>query len=165
MKAVAESQNQPLKYYDNNITGSLTLFKAVSRAGVKTLVFSSSATVYGNPGISQYSEDMPLSPLNVYGRTKWMVEELLRDLVFVDPKWRVACLRYFNPVGANCSGLIGELLRGIPNNLMPYIAQVAIGRLKKLQVYGNDYPTLDGTGRRDYIHVSDLARVHLLELE
>ncbi len=130
-------------------------------AGVKTLVFSSSATVYGDPGLVQYIEDLPLQPVNVYGRTKLMVEDILRDVKKADPAWRIALLRYFNPVGAHESGLIGEDPNGVPNNLMPFVAQVAIGKRPKLAVFGNDYPTPDGTGRRDYIHVDDLASGHL----
>jgi UDP-glucose 4-epimerase len=133
-------------------------------AGVKTIVFSSSATVYGEPASVQFREDFPLSPVNPYGRSKMMIEDILRDMARADPEWRVALLRYFNPVGAHASGLIGEDPNGVPNNLMPYIAQVAMGKLKELPVYGNDYPTPDGTGVRDYIHVVDLARGHLAAL-
>ena len=134
-------------------------------AGVKKLVFSSSATVYGDPGVVQYTEDLPLKPVNVYGRTKLMVEDILRDIKCADPIWRIALLRYFNPVGAHESGLIGEDPSGIPNNLMPFIAQVAVGKREKLEIFGNDYPTLDGTGKRDYIHVDDLAVGHLAALK
>lgn len=165
LKAVSESEAEPLKYYKNNVLGSLVLFEEMRRAGVKTLVFSSSATVYGNPGVVQYTENLPLSPVNVYGRTKLMVEDILRDLKKSESTWRVALLRYFNPVGAHESGLIGEDPRGIPNNLMPFIAQVAIGRREKLAIFGNDYPTPDGTCRRDYIHVDDLAAGHLAALK
>ena len=165
LKAVGESQAEPLKYYDNNISGSVVLFEEMARAGVKTLVFSSSATVYGDPGVVQYTEDLPLKPVNVYGRTKLMVEDILRDLKRADPAWRIALLRYFNPVGAHESGLIGEDPSGIPNNLMPYIAQVAVGKRKHLQIFGNNYPTPDGTGKRDYIHVDDLAAGHLAALK
>ena len=164
LKAVGESQAQPLKYYDNNVSGSCTLFAEMARAGVKTLVFSSSATVYGDPGVVELSEDLPLAPVNVYGRTKRMVEDVLRDLKKSDPAWRIALLRYFNPVGAHESGLIGEDPNGIPNNLMPFIAQVAVGKRRLLSVFGDDYPTPDGTGRRDYIHVDDLAAGHLAAL-
>jgi UDP-glucose 4-epimerase len=164
LKAVGESQSQPLRYYDNNITGSLCLFEEMQRAGVYSVVFSSSATVYGEQGTGQYREDAPLAPMSVYGRTKRMVEDMLRDLCAADPNWRVALLRYFNPVGAHPSGLIGEDPNGIPNNLMPFIAQVAVGKRAKLSVFGNDYPTPDGTGLRDYIHVQDLAAGHLAAL-
>jgi UDP-glucose 4-epimerase len=165
LKAVGESQSEPLKYYDNNVIGSITLLEEMLRAKVYTFVFSSSATVYGEPGVTQYQEDMPTAPMNVYGRTKLMVEEVLRDAASANPDLKIACLRYFNPVGAHSSGLIGENPVGIPNNLMPYIGQVALGILPKLKVYGNDYPTTDGTGLRDYIHVDDLAVGHILALE
>lgn len=164
LKAVGESVAEPLTYYDNNVSGSVVLFEETARAGVKTLVFSSSATVYGDPGVVQYTEDLPLRPVNVYGRTKHMVEDVLRDLKLADPSWRIALLRYFNPVGAHSSGLIGEDPSGIPNNLMPFVAQVAVGKRQKLAVFGNDYPTPDGTGKRDYIHVDDLAAGHLAAL-
>lgn len=165
LKAVGESVAEPLKYYDNNVSGSVVLFEEMARANVKTLVFSSSATVYGDPGVVQYTEDLPLKPVNVYGRTKLMVEDILRDLKKSDPAWRIALLRYFNPAGAHKSGLIGEDPSGIPNNLMPFIAQVAVGKREKLQIFGNDYPTSDGTGKRDYIHVDDLAAGHLAALK
>lgn len=165
LKAVGESVAEPLKYYDNNVSGSVVLFEEMTRANVKTLVFSSSATVYGDPGVVQYTEDLPLKPVNVYGRTKLMVEDILRDLKNADPAWRIALLRYFNPVGAHESGLIGEDPSGIPNNLMPFIAQVAVGKREKLQIFGNDYSTQDGTGKRDYIHVDDLAAGHLAALK
>lgn len=166
LKAVGESVREPLRYYDNNVAGSVALCQAMARAGVYTLVFSSSATVYGNPAELPISEDCPLSPpTNPYGRSKLMVEELLRDLAASDARWRVALLRYFNPVGAHESGLMGEDPNGIPNNLVPYIAQVAVGKLPALSVYGNDYPTPDGTGVRDYIHVVDLAYGHLKALQ
>ena len=165
LKAVGESQSQPARYYDNNVSGSLCLFEEMQRAGVYSLVFSSSATVYGDKGTGQYAEDAPLAPMSVYGRTKCMVEDILRDLCAADPNWRVALLRYFNPVGAHPSGLIGEDPSGIPNNLMPFVAQVAVGKLNKLSVFGNDYPTPDGTGLRDYIHVQDLAAGHLAALK
>ena len=164
LKAVGESQSQPLRYYENNISGSLCLFEAMQAAGVYTVVFSSSATVYGDQGTGQYREDAPLAPMSVYGRTKRMVEDILRDLVASDPKWQVALLRYFNPVGAHPSGLIGEDPNGIPNNLMPFIAQVAVGKRERLSIFGGDYPTPDGTGLRDYIHVQDLAAGHLAAL-
>lgn len=164
LKAVGESQSEPLKYYDNNVAGSITLLEEMIKAKVDNFVFSSSATVYGEPGATQYEEDMPTAPINVYGRTKLMVEEILRDSAKANPGLRVACLRYFNPVGAHLSGLIGENPVGTPNNLMPYIGQIALGILPKLKVFGNDYPTPDGTGLRDYIHVDDLAQGHLLAL-
>jgi UDP-glucose 4-epimerase len=165
LKAVGESVAEPLKYYDNNVSGSVVLFEEMARANVKTLVFSSSATVYGDPGVVQYTENLPLKPVNVYGRTKLMVEDILTDLKNADSAWRIALLRYFNPVGAHESGLIGEDPSGIPNNLMPFIAQVAVGKREKLQIFGNDYPTPDGTGKRDYIHVDDLAAGHLAALK
>lgn len=164
LKAVGESESEPFKYFDNNVSGSLVLFEEMASAKVKTLVFSSSATVYGDPNVVKYTEDLPLKPVNVYGRTKWMVEEILRDLKRTDAAWRIALLRYFNPVGAHQSGLIGEDPSGVPNNLMPFIAQVAVGKRAKLKVFGNDYPTPDGTGKRDYIHVEDLASGHLAAL-
>lgn len=165
LKAVGESQTQPLRYFDNNVTGSLCLLDEMQRAGIYALVFSSSATVYGDQGTGQYREDAPLAPMSVYGRTKCMVEDILRDVVRSDDRWQVALLRYFNPVGAHPSGLIGEDPNGIPNNLMPFIAQVAVGKRPKLAVFGNDYPTPDGTGLRDYIHVEDLAAGHLAALK
>lgn len=165
LKAVGESVSQPLRYYDNNIHGSLVLFDAMQEAGVKTLVFSSSATVYGDPHAVPIREDFPLSATNPYGRSKLIVEEILGDIVRADADWHIALLRYFNPVGAHESGLIGEDPNGIPNNLMPYISKVAGGTLKQLSVFGNDYPTSDGTGVRDYIHVVDLARGHLQALK
>ena len=164
LKAVGESVGKPLTYYDNNVSGSVTLIECMVEAGVKTIVFSSSATVYGEPAAVPIREDFPLSASNPYGRTKLMIEEILRDVANTDSAWRVALLRYFNPVGAHASGLIGEDPNGVPNNLMPYIAQVAVGKLRELPVYGNDYPTPDGTGVRDYIHVVDLARGHLAAL-
>ncbi|WP_374357565.1 UDP-glucose 4-epimerase GalE [Pseudoduganella danionis] len=165
LKAVGESVEQPLRYYDNNVTGSLVLFETMAKFGVKTLVFSSSATVYGDPASVPILEDFPLSATNPYGRSKLMIEEILRDLYKADPSWRIALLRYFNPVGAHESGLIGEQPNGIPNNLVPYVAQVAAGKREILSVYGNDYPTPDGTGLRDYIHVVDLALGHLATLQ
>ncbi len=164
LKAVGESVQKPLQYYENNVSGSLALVECMIEAGVRTIVFSSSATVYGEPASVPIREDFPLSASNPYGRSKLMIEEILRDTAVTDSAWRVALLRYFNPVGAHSSGLIGEDPNGIPNNLMPYIAQVAVGKLKELPVFGNDYPTPDGTGVRDYIHVVDLARGHLAAL-
>ena len=164
LKAVGEPVAQPLRYYDNNISGSVALFEVMAESGVKTLVFSSSATVYGDPHSVPIREDFPLSATNPYGRSKLVLEEILRDLSRSDETWHVALLRYFNPVGAHESGIIGEDPNGIPNNLMPYITQVAIGKLPQLSVYGDDYPTPDGTGVRDYIHVVDLARGHLAAL-
>jgi UDP-glucose 4-epimerase len=165
LKAVGESVSQPLRYYDNNVHGSLVLFEMMAEAGVKALVFSSSATVYGDPATVPILENFPLGATNPYGRSKQMVEEVLRDLAIADPSWRIALLRYFNPVGAHESGLIGEDPADIPNNLLPYIAQVAQGRLEMLSVYGDDYSTIDGTGMRDYIHVVDLAVGHVKTLE
>ena len=165
LKAVGESVEQPLRYYDNNISGSLVLFETMQKFGVKTLVFSSSATVYGDPASVPIFEHFPLSATNPYGRSKLMIEEILRDVALADPTWHIALLRYFNPVGAHESGLIGEDPNGIPNNLLPYIAQVADGRREQLSVYGNDYPTPDGTGLRDYIHVVDLALGHVKTLD
>lgn len=164
LKAVGESVAQPLRYYDNNVYGSLVLFETMAKAGVKTLVFSSSATVYGDPASVPIIENFPLSATNPYGRSKLMIEDMLRDLWKSDSAWRIALLRYFNPVGAHESGLIGEEPNGIPNNLVPYIAQVADGRREFLSVYGGDYPTSDGTGMRDYIHVVDLAVGHVRTL-
>ncbi len=164
LKAVGESQTQPALYYSNNVMGSLCLFEEMARAGVFTLVFSSSATVYGDQGSGQYKEDASLLPMSVYGRTKRKVEDMIRDLAAADERWCVVLLRYFNPVGAHTSGLIGEDPNGIPNNLMPFIAQVAVGKRDKLLVFGSDYPTPDGTGLRDYIHVADLASGHLAAL-
>jgi UDP-glucose 4-epimerase len=165
LKAVGESVLQPLSYYDNNVVGSLRLLEAMNTVGVKTLVFSSSATVYGNPQRLPLTEDHPLAATNPYGQTKLTIEHMLRDLQRGDDSWRIAILRYFNPVGAHDSGLIGEDPHGIPNNLMPFVAQVAIGRRPHLNIFGNDYPTPDGTGIRDYIHVVDLAIGHLKALE
>jgi UDP-glucose 4-epimerase len=165
LKAVGESVAQPLSYYDNNVVGTLRLLEAMRECGVQQLVFSSSATVYGDPQRLPLTEDHPLSATNPYGRSKLMIEDMLRDLQVSDASWRIAILRYFNPVGAHASGLIGEDPRGVPNNLMPYVAQVAIGRRAQLQVWGSDYPTPDGTGVRDYIHVVDLAVGHLRALE
>ncbi len=165
VKAVGESVEQPLSYYDNNVVGTLRLLEAMQECGVKTLVFSSSATVYGDPVQLPLTEDHPLSPTNPYGRSKLIVEEILGDLYHSDKSFKISILRYFNPVGAHASGLIGEDPQGIPNNLMPFVAQVAVGRREALNVWGNDYPTPDGTGIRDYIHVVDLAHGHLKALE
>lgn len=165
LKAVGESTQIPLKYYQNNIAATLVLCEEMERAGVFRLVFSSSATVYGDPHTVPIQEHFPTSATNPYGRSKLMVEEMLRDIVAADLRWSVVLLRYFNPVGAHISGQIGEDPNGIPNNLLPYIAQVAIGRLKQLSVFGNDYPTPDGTGVRDYIHVVDLSLGHLKALQ
>lgn len=166
LKAVGESVREPLEYYENNVAGTVQLCQAMRHAGVFRLVFSSSATVYGQPDEMPLSEKYPTgSPASPYGRSKLMVEELLRDLAASDPRWSVALLRYFNPVGAHDSGLIGEDPCGIPNNLLPFIGQVAIGRRKELAVFGGNYPTRDGTGVRDYIHVADLAEGHLKALQ
>lgn len=164
LKAVGEAEAFPLKYYDNNVTGSQVLLEEMLQAGVNRIVFSSSATVYGAPGQTQYHENLELAPINVYGRTKRIVEDMLRDTNKAQPQLRIALLRYFNPVGAHPSGLIGEDPNGIPNNLMPFIAQVAVGKREKLSIFGNDYPTPDGTGMRDFIHVQDLASGHLAAL-
>ncbi|WP_353153166.1 UDP-glucose 4-epimerase GalE [Herminiimonas fonticola] len=165
LKAVGESVTKPLDYYDNNVEGSLVLFQVMAKHYVTNLVFSSSATVYGDPATVPIQEDFPLAATNPYGRSKLMIEEMLRDLAHSDPAWRVALLRYFNPAGAHESGLIGEDPNDIPNNLFPYVAQVASGRRDLLSVYGDDYPTDDGTGVRDYIHVVDLAIGHVKTLE
>ncbi len=165
LKAVGESVEQPLSYYDNNVIGTHRLLAAMQNCGVSTLVFSSSATVYGEPQRLPLTEDHPLSATNPYGRSKLIIEDMLRDLYRAQKDWRIAILRYFNPVGAHESGLIGEDPRGTPNNLMPYVAQVAGGRREYLNIWGNDYPTADGTGVRDYIHVVDLAQGHLRALE
>jgi UDP-glucose 4-epimerase len=165
LKAVGESVEQPLAYYDNNVVGTLRLLEAMRETGVKALVFSSSATVYGDPQRLPLTEDHPLSATNPYGRSKLMIEDILRDVYLSDASWRFGILRYFNPVGAHASGLIGEDPQGIPNNLMPFVAQVAVGRREFLNVWGDDYATPDGTGVRDYIHVVDLALGHLAALE
>ena len=165
LKAVGESVQKPLMYYENNVSGSIVLLEEMAAANVKSIVFSSSATVYGEPQFLPYTESHPLKPINVYGHSKLMVEQVLQDLTLSDPAWRVALLRYFNPVGAHHSGLIGEDPAGIPNNLMPFVAQVAVGKRAQLSVYGNDYDTKDGTGVRDYIHVDDLASGHLAALQ
>jgi len=164
-KAVGESVSQPLRYYENNICGTLSLCETMIAAGVKTMVFSSSATVYGDPARVPVTEDFPLFGTNPYGHSKLMMEQALRDLYQSDPSWNIALLRYFNPVGAHESGRIGEDPNGLPNNLFPYITQVAVGKLPFVRVFGNDYPTPDGTGVRDYIHVVDLAIGHLKALE
>ncbi len=165
LKAVGESVEKPLAYYDNNVHGTLVLLDAMDRAGVETFVFSSSATVYGDPASVPIREDFPTGATNPYGRSKLMVEEILADWHLARPEWRIARLRYFNPVGAHPSGRIGEDPEGIPNNLVPFIAQVAVGRRERLAVFGNDYPTPDGTGVRDYIHVLDLAEGHVATLK
>lgn len=160
LKAVGDSTQKPIEYYDNNVSGTLQLIAAMNRALVKTLVFSSSATVYGDSSEMPLREDSRRFAINPYGQTKVMIEDILADLYRSDPQWRIACLRYFNPVGAHESGLIGEAPQGVPNNLLPYVAQVAAGQREYLNIWGNDYSTIDGTGVRDYIHVSDLAEGH-----
>ncbi|MFC5430220.1 UDP-glucose 4-epimerase GalE [Paraburkholderia denitrificans] len=165
LKAVGESVAKPIEYYRNNIDGLLVVLDVMRKHDVKQFVFSSSATVYGVPERSPIDESFPLSATNPYGQSKLIAEQMLRDIEVSDPSWRIAVLRYFNPVGAHESGLIGEDPAGIPNNLMPYVAQVAVGKLEKLRVFGDDYPTPDGTGVRDYIHVVDLARGHLAALD
>jgi UDP-glucose 4-epimerase len=164
LKAVGESVAQPLRYLDNNVSGTIHLLQAMERANVRRIVFSSSATVYGDPAVVPITETAPLTATNPYGRSKLMCEDALRDLFAADPRWQIAILRYFNPVGAHESGLIGESPNGVPNNLMPYITQVASGQRDYLQIFGNDYSTPDGTGVRDYLHVMDLARGHLAAL-
>ncbi len=165
LKAVGESVQMPLTYYHNNITGTLILLKVMCSHQIKKFVFSSSATVYGDPPTVPIQEDFPVAPTNPYGRTKLMIEDILRDLFAADKTWNIILLRYFNPVGAHPSGLIGEDPNDIPNNLMPYVSQVAVGKLPELSVFGNDYPTPDGTGVRDYIHVVDLAKGHIQALK
>lgn len=165
LKAVGKSVEMPLCYYHNNVSGTILLCEVMKKYGVKSMVFSSSAAVYGIPDRVPISEDFPLSAINPYGRTKLIIEELLRDLYISDSEWSIALLRYFNPMGAHNSGYIGEDPNGIPNNLVPYITRVALGKLKELKVFGNDYPTYDGTGIRDYIHVVDLAVGHLRAVE
>ena len=165
LKAVGESVEKPLAYYDNNVGGSITLLQAMAEHGVRTMVFSSSATVYGDPQQLPIPESHPLHPVNPYARNKCMIEDILADEARADANFRYACLRYFNPIGAHPSGRIGEDPNGIPNNLLPYVAQVAVGRLPRLRVWGNDYPTPDGTGVRDYIHVVDLAQGHVAALD
>ncbi|WP_300368144.1 UDP-glucose 4-epimerase GalE [Hydrogenimonas sp.] len=165
LKAVGESVEKPLEYYDNNVGGTVTLLKSMQRLDIKTIVFSSSATVYGDPEFLPLTEEHPLRTTNPYGQTKLVIEEILRDLWRSDNAWHISILRYFNPVGAHESGLIGEDPQGIPNNLMPFVAQVAVGRRKQLSVFGGDYSTHDGTGVRDYIHVVDLAKGHVAALK
>ena len=165
LKAIGESVEQPLKYFDNNFVGSLRLLEAMQEANIKTIVFSSSATVYGNPVYLPFDEKHPLAPTNPYGQTKLYIEEMLQDVFKSSPDWQIGILRYFNPVGAHESGLIGEDPQGVPNNLMPFIAQVAVGKREVLNIWGNDYDTIDGTGVRDYIHVTDLAEGHIKALE
>lgn len=165
LKAVGESVSVPINYYDNNIIGTISLIRAMKRANVKTLVFSSSATVYGHPKYLPIDENHRLQAVNPYGRTKFFIEEILRDLFAAENSWRINLLRYFNPVGAHESGLIGEDPRGAPNNLMPLVAQVAIGKREAVRIFGNDYNTTDGTGVRDYIHISDLADAHVKALK
>ncbi|CAM8631572.1 GalE UDP-glucose 4-epimerase [Oxalobacteraceae bacterium] len=165
LKSVGESVSKPLDYFDTNVCGSVSLLRVLQQEGIRQLVFSSSATVYGEPNTVPVTEDAPTSATNPYGRSKLIVEQMLSDLIQADPTWRIATLRYFNPVGAHESGLIGEDPRDIPNNLMPFIAQVAVGRRHELRVFGDDYPTIDGSGVRDYIHVMDLARGHLAALD
>jgi UDP-glucose 4-epimerase len=165
LKAVGESVTMPLEYYDNNVSGTLNLLAAMEDARVRTLVFSSSATVYGDPASVPIREDFPRSATNPYGRSKLMVEDILEDWQVAYPAWSIGCLRYFNPVGAHPSGLIGEDPQGVPNNLMPFVAQVAVGRQERLFVFGDDYPTPDGTGVRDYIHVMDLVEGHVAVLD
>lgn len=166
LKAVGESVSKPIEYYDNNVNGTLVLVRSMRKAGVKSLVFSSSATVYGDPQTVPITETSPTgATTNPYGRSKYMVEQCLSDLVVAEPEWSITLLRYFNPVGAHPSGTMGEDPQGIPNNLMPFIAQVAVGRREKLAVFGNDYPTPDGTGVRDYVHVMDLADGHIAALQ
>jgi len=164
LKAVGESVEKPIDYFDNNISGSISLLKAMKKAHVKKIVFSSSATVYGEPEYLPYDENHPTSAINPYGRSKLHIEEMLKDVCTSDQDFSAICLRYFNPVGSHESGLIGENPKDIPNNLMPYIAQVAAGKLKQLLIFGDDYPTHDGTGVRDYLHVMDLARGHMRAL-
>jgi UDP-glucose 4-epimerase len=165
LKAVGESVDEPLMYYDNNVAGSVSLLETMKQCGVKKVIFSSSATVYGDPASVPILEDFPISATNPYGQSKLMVEEIMRDLYTSDNSWNISLLRYFNPVGAHKSGLIGEDPSGIPNNLMPYISGVAVGRYETLSVFGDNYPTVDGTGVRDYIHVVDLAKGHVKALE
>ena len=164
-KAVGESVAKPVDYYDNNLMSLMALVRALDGAGARHLVFSSSATVYGHPETVPIDESAPIRPTNPYGQTKAMAEQILQDVAVSNPAWKISLLRYFNPVGAHESGLIGEDPQGLPNNLMPFVAQVAVGRLRELQVFGNDYPTPDGTGVRDYIHVVDLAAGHVKALE
>ena len=164
LKSVLDSVTSPLDYYDNNVVGTHRLLRAMQASHVKRIIFSSSATVYGDPKFLPYTEDHPLNPVNPYGQTKLVVEEMLRDLFISDPGWSIGILRYFNPIGAHESGLIGEDPKGVPNNLLPFVAQVAVGRRERLNVFGGDYDTPDGTGVRDYIHVVDLAQGHMAAL-
>src|ERR1700722_14738999 len=164
LKSVFDSVTSPLDYYDNNVIGTHRLLRAMQASGVKRIIFSSSATVYGDPQFLPYTEDHPLNPVNPYGRTKFFVEGMLHDLFASDPSWSIGILRYFNPIGAHESGLIGEDPKGMPNNLLPFVAQVAVGRRERLNVFGSDYDTPDGTGVRDYIHVVDLAQGHVAAL-
>jgi UDP-glucose 4-epimerase len=164
LKSVGESVADPLAYYRNNVNGTVTLLQCLAEAQVRRFVFSSSATVYGDPHSVPISEDAPTAPTNPYGNTKWLIEHILADLAASDPRWAIGVLRYFNPVGAHLSGRIGENPRGVPNNLMPFVTQVAVGKRERLSVFGGDYPTPDGTGVRDYIHVVDLALGHLAAL-
>lgn len=165
LKAVSDSEKNPIKYYQNNVCGTVSLLQAMKNLNLKKLIFSSSATVYGIPQYLPYDENHPLNPINPYGRTKFQIEQILQDIASSDKDWRIIALRYFNPVGAHESGWIGENPKGIPNNLMPYLVKVARGDLPELKIFGNDYPTKDGTGIRDYIHVMDLADGHLASLE
>lgn len=165
LKAVGESVSKPIEYYRNNVSGTLVLCDAMRAHGIKKMVFSSSATVYGNPHTVPITEDFPLSVTNPYGRSKLILEDMLRDIAIADPEWKIILLRYFNPIGAHISGKIGEDPKGVPNNLLPYVAQVAIGKLECVGVFGNDYDTPDGTGVRDYIHVVDLAKGHIKAIE
>jgi UDP-glucose 4-epimerase len=165
LKSVQESASNPLEYYDNNVIGSHRLLCAMQKRGINRIIYSSSATVYGKPEFLPYTEDHPLNAVNTYGRTKLVVEDMLRDLYVSDPNWRIGILRYFNPAGAHESGQIGEDPKGVPNNLVPFVAQVAVGLRKRLSVWGNDYDTPDGTGVRDYIHVMDLAAGHVAALK
>jgi len=165
LKAVGESVREPVRYYRNNIYSALTLCQVMEEYGVRRMIFSSSATVYGSAGVPPFDENAPLAPTNPYGHAKHMVEQILTDTAAADPAWRICSLRYFNPVGAHLSGLLGEDPNGVPSNLMPYVSQVAVGKLKALRIFGGDYPTPDGTGIRDYIHVLDLARGHVAALD
>ncbi len=165
LKAVGESENFPIKYYENNVLGSIVLLKEMALAEVKTIVFSSSATVYGQHSNNRYDEKTPTKPINVYGKTKLIIENILRDIKNSDDNWSIGLLRYFNPVGAHSSGFIGENPKEKPNNLLPYVAQVAAGLREKLFIFGDDYPTVDGTGRRDYIHIEDLSSAHVRALD
>ena len=165
LKAVGESVRDPINYYDQNVKGAISLLQSMKSVSIKRLVFSSSATVYGNPQYLPIDEKHPLNPQNPYGRTKYFIEEIMKDMAAVDPEWKIICLRYFNPVGAHPSGLLGESPKGTPNNLMPFIAKVASGKYPKVKVFGNDYDTIDGSGVRDYVHVCDLAEGHLAALQ